>query len=110
MSALPPKLGDMGDFKDHGEPSPPPVYASLRRLGRIELGLHATIALDGSSPGHPRKLAELRRGWEVPPKFLSSVLGRLCQCNVIASSRGAQGGYWLTRPLDEIKVVEVVDA
>jgi Rrf2 family protein len=88
----------------------PPLHLSLRRVARVELGIQAAVALEGSSRERPYRLADLLEDWPAPRKFLGHVLGRLSQCGVVASSRGHRGGYWLCRPLDRISIVEIIDA
>ena len=39
---------------------------------------------------------------EIPLKFLENILGELRHAGVVRSQRGAEGGYWLARPADEI--------
>lgn len=86
------------------------LTTSLRRAGRVEHALRATLALAGADAEHPRKLGELLERSPGPEKFLAMILGRLRQQGIVASTRGSRGGYWLTRPTTEITVLDVVEA
>ena len=86
------------------------VLAAVRRTGQVELAIHALASLDGTDRAQPRKLEELRAGWDTSAKFLSNVLAELVRAGLVGSSRGHRGGYWLRRPLEEIEVVEVLTA
>ncbi|MCU1356217.1 MAG: BadM/Rrf2 family transcriptional regulator [Acidimicrobiales bacterium] len=88
----------------------PRLTTSLRRTGRLEHALRAVIALDGTTAEQPCSLPELLRRSPGPRKFLSTILGSLCQGGVVGSTRGSHGGYWLARPLAEISVLDVVRA
>jgi len=46
----------------------------------------------------------------IPPKFLENILGDLRHARLVRSQRGAEGGYWLARPADEITVADIVRA
>ncbi|MDQ2724697.1 MAG: Rrf2 family transcriptional regulator [Actinomycetota bacterium] len=72
---------------------------ALRAL--IELGRHG----DG-----PRRGVQLAEGQGLPPKFLEAILSGLRNHGILISRRGAEGGYWLARPADQITVAQIVRA
>ena len=43
-------------------------------------------------------------------KFLENILGELKHAGVVRSQRGAEGGYWLARPAEEITIADVIRA
>ena len=86
------------------------LTSSLRRTGRIELGLRALIALEGATQTEPYKLPEVVERVQGSTKFIAMILGTLCKQGIASSSRGARGGYWLARSLAEITVLQVVEA
>lgn len=86
------------------------VLAALRRTGQVELALHALAALEGSDAAHPRKLQQLRDGWDSSAKFLSNVLAELARRGLVGSGRSHHGGYFLLRPLEEIALLDVLAA
>lgn len=45
---------------------------------------------------------------KVPPHYLAKVLQSLAGANLIAGRRGVRGGYKLTRPADQITLLDVV--
>ena len=47
---------------------------------------------------------------DIPARFLEGILRQLRQSGVVASQRGADGGYRLARPASEITVADVVRA
>lgn len=46
----------------------------------------------------------------IPPRFLVQILLQLKTAGLVASVRGAAGGYQLTRPPTEVSLAEVIDA
>lgn len=46
----------------------------------------------------------------VPLRFLETILSDLRRAGIVSSQRGADGGYWLARPAEEISVADVIRA
>ena len=46
----------------------------------------------------------------IPLKFLENILGEMKKSGILASQRGAVGGYWLNKPAEEITVADVIRA
>lgn len=46
----------------------------------------------------------------IPLRFLESILSELRRSGIVASQRGADGGYWLARPADQVSVADVIRA
>lgn len=66
----------------------------------------ARAAADGES----RKIREVVAEMDVPQTFASQILSDLVRANLAVSKAGKDGGYRLTRPPDEISLLEVVEA
>lgn len=60
--------------------------------------------------GGPAKGEQLAKGQDLPPKFLEGILSQLRHQGLLLSRRGAEGGYWLARPPEQITVAQVVRA
>ncbi len=63
-----------------------------------------------SAGGEPMTVVELAEAQGIPPRFLQAILLRLRQRGVLLSHRGADGGYRLARPPEEITVADVLRA
>ncbi|HYH60745.1 MAG TPA: Rrf2 family transcriptional regulator, partial [Solirubrobacterales bacterium] len=46
----------------------------------------------------------------IPAKFLENILAELRNAGLVESQRGAEGGYWLTKPPAEITVADIMRA
>ena len=60
--------------------------------------------------GKPRKIREIVADTEVPRTFASQILSDLVRGGLAVSRAGREGGYRLSRPPEEINVLEVVEA
>jgi Rrf2 family protein len=58
----------------------------------------------------PVPLTEIAHREEMPTAFLERVLARLREGGLVASTRGASGGYRLSRPAEAISVADIVTA
>jgi Rrf2 family cysteine metabolism transcriptional repressor len=82
----------------------------MRLTARSEYGLLALIDLGvryGEGPVSAREVSE-RQG--IPLKFLEQLLAAMRKAGLVSASRGAHGGFTLTREPDQISVLEVVEA
>ncbi len=58
----------------------------------------------------PKKLRQVSVEMGVPRTFVSQIMGDLVQARIATSFFGANGGYRLSRPPDQITLLEVVEA
>src|SRR5205823_10334140 len=56
------------------------------------------------------KADAISRAQEIPQRFLEQILLDLKHAGLVASQRGAEGGYWLARPASEIALADVIRA
>lgn len=71
---------------------------------KSEYALQALFDLAMQPPGEPVKIADIARRQNIPQKFLELILASLKQGGFVESRRGAEGGYRLARPADQITV------
>lgn len=45
---------------------------------------------------------------EIPPNYLAKILLVLKNAGLLGTARGSRGGYWLVRPPESIKLIEIV--
>jgi Rrf2 family protein len=81
----------------------------MRVSAKADYALRATIELAAAGDG-PVKGERIAQAQEIPLKFLENILGDLRHAGIVRSQRGADGGYWLARPPQEISVADVVRA
>lgn len=61
-------------------------------------------------PGETQNAREMAEATELPFPVVGKVLKTLAQEGILASHRGAKGGYALARPPQEISVAEIISA
>jgi len=64
--------------------------------------------LAAQEPGEPVKIADIAKRQKIPQKFLELILAGLKQGGFVQSRRGAEGGYLLARPAENITVGDVL--
>jgi Rrf2 family transcriptional regulator, iron-sulfur cluster assembly transcription factor len=83
----------------------------LKLSKRGDYVVRSAIALaNGYGLPTPKKLRQISVEMGVPRTFVSQILGDLVQAGLATSFFGANGGYRLTRPPEEITLLEVVEA
>ena len=86
-----------------------------RRAARADLGEGRLRGACGRSSSPPRTTARRRAttlatAQDIPLKFLENILADLRHAGLVRSQRGAEGGYWLARPAEEITVADIIRA
>lgn len=82
----------------------------MRLTKRGEYGLRALIDLGlAQEGGRPMlQISELADKENIPIKFLEQILVELKEHGYLESKRGKNGGYFLKKPMDKIKIGDVV--
>ena len=73
----------------------------MRLSAKADYAVRASLELASSRDGHV-KAETVARAQSIPLRFLEQILLDLKHAGLVASQRGAEGGYWLTRPPEEI--------
>ena len=81
----------------------------MRVSAKSDYAVRALIELASQGEGHV-KGERIAQAQEIPVKFLENILIDLRNAGLVASRRGADGGYRLARPADEISVADVIRA
>lgn len=82
----------------------------MRVSAKADYALRACIELAAAEGEGHVKGERIAQAQEIPLKFLENILGDLRQGGLVRSQRGAEGGYWLARPAEEITLAEVIRA
>ena len=83
---------------------------------RSDYAVRAMLALaaDHDDPGAeepaPVSVDRLAQAQDLPVKFLEAIVADLRRAGLVASRRGARGGYLLSRPADQIAVGDIIRA
>jgi Rrf2 family protein len=82
----------------------------MRISAKADYAVRVAAELADHPPGQPVKGEALARAQDAPLKFLENILGALRTSGIVASRRGADGGYLLARPAADITVADVIRA
>jgi Rrf2 family protein len=81
----------------------------MRISAKVDYAVRAAIEL-AAAGGDPIKGEQIADAQEIPLKFLENILGELKHTGIVASRRGAQGGYWLAKPAEDVTLADIVRA
>ena len=81
----------------------------MRVSAKVDYALRALAELAVSPPG-PVKAERLATAQGIPLKFLENILLELRRAEIVASQRGAEGGYQLAKPAGEVSLADVIRA
>jgi Rrf2 family protein len=83
----------------------------VRITARADYAVRAAVELAAAEKtGKPVKGEYLATSQGIPQNFLENILTELRRSGLIRTRRGADGGYQLARPADEISVADVLRA
>jgi Rrf2 family protein len=81
----------------------------MRVSAKVDYALRAVAELAAAPPG-PVTAEKLATAQQIPLKFLENILLELRRAEIVASQRGAEGGYRLAKPAEEVSVADVIRA
>jgi Rrf2 family iron-sulfur cluster assembly transcriptional regulator len=79
--------------------------------GSAKYAIRAMVCLAiNNVDGKPFSAAGVAEAEQIPPFYLAKVLQDLGRAGLLKSARGRGGGFFLSRPADEITLIEVIGA
>jgi Rrf2 family protein len=81
----------------------------VRVSAKADYAIRAAVELAAAGDG-PVKGERLAQAQEIPSNFLENILSDLRNAGIVASRRGADGGYWLARPAADVSLADVIRA
>ncbi len=81
----------------------------MRITAKVDYAVRAAAEM-AAAPAGPVKGDRLAERQGIPAKFLENILADLRRSGLVASQRGADGGYWLARPADTVTVADIIRA
>jgi Rrf2 family protein len=80
----------------------------VRVSAKVDYAVRALVELAASAGDGPIKGEAIAAAQDIPLKFTENILSELRRAGVVASQRGAVGGYWLRMAADTITVADVI--
>jgi Rrf2 family protein len=81
----------------------------VRVTAKVDYAIRAAAELAAADSG-PVKGERLANAQGIPLHFLEHILIDLKRARLVQARRGAEGGYWLAQPAEEITLADVIRA
>lgn len=75
----------------------------------VEYALRSMAVLAKAAPA-PKRTSEIAKSAKIPPAYLVKILQSLGRAGLVTSQRGINGGIALSKPPEEIAILDVVNA
>ena len=82
----------------------------MRLTRASSYALHALVYMAGQKHNRPVPSHIVAQARGIPERFLLKVLKPLVSARVLASVKGPNGGYRLSRPASSVSLLEVIEA
>ncbi|MCF7803203.1 MAG: Rrf2 family transcriptional regulator [Candidatus Marinimicrobia bacterium] len=77
---------------------------------KCEYGLQGTLYLAANTDKGPISSDEIAEVLQIPKEFVSKILQSLTKHDIIGSKKGKAGGFFLKKPANEVKLIDIVTA
>jgi Rrf2 family protein len=82
----------------------------MRVSAKADYAVRAAVALAAAPGDEPVKGETIAEAQQIPLRFLENILGELRHNGIVQSRRGAEGGYRLSRPAEDVTLAEIIRA
>lgn len=82
----------------------------MRISAKADYAVRAVAELAAAEGEKPVKAERVATAQGIPLNFLENILGELRHAGIVRSHRGAEGGFRLAKPADELTVADVIRA
>ena len=80
----------------------------MRVSAKVDYAVRALVELAAAAGTGPMKGEAIAAAQDMPLKFTENILCELRRAGIVASQRGAIGGYWLSVPAESVTVADVI--
>lgn len=80
----------------------------MRVSAKVDYAVRALAELAAAAGTGPVKGEAIAAAQDIPLRFTENILSDLRRAGIVASQRGAVGGYWLSVPADSVTVADVI--
>src|SRR5215831_11695752 len=82
----------------------------MRISAKADYAVRAAVELAAATDDKPVKAERIASAQDIPLNFLENILGELRHAGIVRSHRGAEGGFRLNKPADQITVADIIRA
>jgi Rrf2 family protein len=82
----------------------------MRISAKADYAVRAVVELAAAEGDKPVKAERVATAQDIPLNFLENILGELRHAGIVRSHRGAEGGFRLAKPANQVTVADVIRA
>jgi Rrf2 family protein len=82
----------------------------VRISAKVDYAVRAAVELAAAPDEKPVKAERIATAQGIPLNFLENILGELRHQGIVRSHRGAEGGFRLAKPADQVTVADIIRA
>ena len=82
----------------------------MRISAKADYAVRAAVELAAADSDKPIKAERIATAQGIPLNFLENILGELRHAGIVRSHRGAEGGFRLAKPAEDITIADVIRA
>ena len=82
----------------------------MRISAKADYAVRAAVELAGVQDEKPVKAERIATAQDIPLNFLENILGELRHAGIVRSHRGADGGFRLAKPPDQVSIADIIRA
>jgi Rrf2 family protein len=82
----------------------------MRISAKVDYAVRAVVELAAATDEKPIKAERIATAQGIPLNFLENILGELRHAGIVRSHRGADGGFRLAKPADQLMVADIIRA
>jgi Rrf2 family protein len=82
----------------------------MRISAKADYAVRAAVELAGAPDEKPVKAERIATAQDIPLNFLENILGELRHGGIVRSHRGADGGFRLAKPPDQVSIADIIRA
>jgi Rrf2 family protein len=82
----------------------------MRISAKVDYAVRAAVELAAAPDERPVKAERIETHQDIPLNFLENILGELRHAGIVRSHRGADGGFRLAKPADQISIADIIRA
>ena len=82
----------------------------MRISAKVDYAVRAAVELAAADADRPIKAERIANAQGIPLNFLENILGELRHAGIVRSHRGADGGFRLAKPAQDVTVADIMRA
>ena len=82
----------------------------MRISAKADYAVRAAVELASAPDEKPVKAERIATAQDIPLNFLENILGELRHAGIVRSHRGAEGGFRLAKPADQVSIADIIRA